>query len=224
MTAKGASGQSIGGDDLLSDERIHVTGAGDIEAPSVHSLIEPEVQESKWAAKFRALSIPVSRLHSRIPFLKRLPSFVIFPITILILVNCLVWAITGIILRFHPYVPPSTKINDRAIAGPVTLAYTFGLRHALDADHIAAIDNVSRKLVALGQTPGTVGTFFRYFPPCKIYTKKRSLGHSTVVIIITIIVAATSAALAEKFDSFKKVGGIIGVSVSCSYIPPKQKF
>ena len=51
--------------------------------------------------------------------------------------------------------------NGRAIAGPVTLAYTFGLRHALDADHIAAIDNVSRKLVALGQTPGTVGTFFR---------------------------------------------------------------
>jgi len=57
--------------------------------------------------------------------------------------------------------------------GPVALAYTFGLRHALDADHIAAIDNVGyplaladlqvcRKLVALGQTPGTVGTFFRY--------------------------------------------------------------
>jgi high-affinity nickel-transport protein len=44
-----------------------------------------------------------------------------------------------------------------------------------------------------------------------------SLGHSTVVIIVTIIVAATSAALAAKFDSFQKVGGIIGVSVSCSF-------
>ena len=43
------------------------------------------------------------------------------------------------------------------------------------------------------------------------------------MIIITIIVAATSAALAEKFDSFKKVGGIIGVSVSCSYISPPNK-
>jgi nickel/cobalt transporter (NiCoT) family protein len=42
------------------------------------------------------------------------------------------------------------------------------------------------------------------------------LGHSTVVIIITIIVAATSAALAERFDAFQKIGGIIGVSVSCS--------
>jgi nickel/cobalt transporter (NiCoT) family protein len=44
-----------------------------------------------------------------------------------------------------------------------------------------------------------------------------SLGHSTVVIIITIIVAATSAALADKFDTFQQVGGIVGVSVSCSY-------
>jgi nickel/cobalt transporter (NiCoT) family protein len=44
------------------------------------------------------------------------------------------------------------------------------------------------------------------------------LGHSTVVIIITIIVAATSAALADKFDTFQKVGGIVGVSVSCSFL------
>ena len=106
------------------------------------------------------------------------------------------------------------------------LAYTFGLRHALDADHIAAIDNVNlnvectngkvcRKLVAMGQTPGTIGTFFRlgtlYHSPTE-----DSLGHSTVVIIMTIIVAATSAALADKFDTFETIGGIIGVSVSCS--------
>lgn len=51
-----------------------------------------------------------------------------------------------------------------------------------------------------------------------------SLGHSTVVIIMTIIVAATSAALADKFDSFQTIGGIVGVSVSCSSYPTTRLF
>lgn len=103
MTAKDCGRQSVEEDDLLSDERLHVPGTGDIEAASAHSLLDPEVSEGKWTAKFKALSRPVSRLHQRTPFLKRLPAFVLFPITILILVNCLVWAIIGIILRYHPY-------------------------------------------------------------------------------------------------------------------------
>src|SRR5579859_612397 len=103
MVAQDIPNQSIEGDDLLSDERIHITGAGDIETASTHSLIEPGLSEGKWTTKFRALSRPVSRLHQKTPYLKRLPPFVLFPITILILVNCLVWAITGIILRHHPY-------------------------------------------------------------------------------------------------------------------------
>ena|SRR5436853_5120134 len=103
MNAKGPTSLQVERDQFLSDESIHVTGAGDIESVSVHSLLEGEAQEPKWKGKFRALSRPVSRLHQRTPYLRRLPAFVLFPITILILVNCLVWAITGVILRYHPY-------------------------------------------------------------------------------------------------------------------------
>ena len=55
------------------------------------------------------------------------------------------------------------------LIGTALLAYTFGLRHAVDADHIAAIDNVTRKLMQDGKRPVAVGFFF-------------SLGHSTVVV------------------------------------------
>src|SRR5271167_3840627 len=54
------------------------------------------------------------------------------------------------------------------LLGTCLLAYTFGLRHAVDADHIAAIDNVTRKLMQQGQRPVGVGLYF-------------SLGHSTIV-------------------------------------------
>jgi len=103
MNVKGTTSLQVEGDQLLSDERMHVTEAGDIESVSVHSLLEGEAQETKWKAKFRVLSRPLSRLHQRTPYLRRLPAFVLFPITILTLVNCLVWAITGVILRYHPY-------------------------------------------------------------------------------------------------------------------------
>src|SRR5690242_11091290 len=68
------------------------------------------------------------------------------------------------------------------LAGPVAAglgitAYTLGLRHAFDADHIAAIDNTTRKLTGDGQRPLGVGFFF-------------SLGHSTVVLVVGMLVAA----------------------------------
>jgi len=104
MDREGTSQESLDGDILLSDERIHVTGAGDIETASAHSLVEPEAKKaSQWTIQFRAISEPVSRFHQRTPVLKRLPSFVLLPIAILFLVNCLIWAVTGIILRYHPY-------------------------------------------------------------------------------------------------------------------------
>jgi high-affinity nickel-transport protein len=89
--------------------------------------------------------------------------------------------------------------------GTAILAYTLGLRHALDADHIAAIDLMTRRLIASGQKPVAVGMFF-------------SLGHSTIVIVTSIAVAATSAGLSERFDSFSRVGGIIGTSVSAAFL------
>lgn len=64
---------------------------------------------------------------------------------------------------------------------------------------------MTRRLIADGQRPVTVGTFF-------------SLGHSTIVIVTSIAVAATAASLTDKFDSFSRVGGIIGSSVSAAFL------
>lgn len=85
------------------------------------------------------------------------------------------------------------------------LSYTLGLRHALDADHISAIDLMTRRLIVSGQRPVAVGMFF-------------SLGHSTIVIITTILVAATTSAISSKFDVFSRIGGIIGTSVSAAFL------
>lgn len=89
--------------------------------------------------------------------------------------------------------------------GAAILAYTFGLRHAVDADHIAAIDNVVRKLVQDGQRSCSVGFFF-------------SLGHSTVVILAVLAVALAARALNQEFASFKAVGGVIGTGVSAAFL------
>ena len=91
------------------------------------------------------------------------------------------------------------------LMGTATLAYTFGLRHALDADHIAAIDNVTRKLMQEGKRPVAVGLFF-------------SLGHSTIVVALSIAIAATATALQSNFDNFKNVGGVVGTLVSALFL------
>lgn len=84
------------------------------------------------------------------------------------------------------------------------LAWTLGLRHALDADHISAIDNATRSLIGLGQLPVTCGLFF-------------SLGHSTIVVTF-IIAIAISVDVADKVDRVGSVGGIIGAAVSGSFL------
>jgi high-affinity nickel-transport protein len=95
-----------------------------------------------------------------------------------------------------------TAFVDRpALLGTAFLAYMFGLRHAFDADHIAAIDNVVRKLMQQGKTPYSVGFFF-------------SLGHSTIVVLASIAIAATAVALQSKLDDFHDIGGVIGTTVS----------
>src|ERR1700739_1593231 len=91
------------------------------------------------------------------------------------------------------------------LLGTCFLAYSFGLRHAVDADHIAAIDNVTRKLMQEGKRPLTVGLFF-------------SLGHSTVVILATIGVALATAAFKDQIEEFHAVGTMIGVSVSAAFL------
>lgn len=127
-------------------------------------------------------------------FLRPLPRNAVLIIGLLLSVNALVWVIAGIILHFHP-----------RLISAAALSYTLGLRHALDADHIAAIDLTTRRLIAAGQRPATVGTWF-------------SLGHSTIVVVTCIVVAATSGALRERFDGFTRVGNIIGTSVSAVFL------
>ena len=96
--------------------------------------------------------------------------------------------------------------SDRLVMlGTALLAYSFGLRHAVDADHIAAIDNVTRKLMQQGQRPVAVGFFF-------------ALGHSTVVVALSVGIAFAAAELASRFDSMKAVGGIISTSASALFL------
>jgi len=96
--------------------------------------------------------------------------------------------------------------SDRpSLLGIAFLAYMFGLRHAFDADHIAAIDNVVRKLIQEKKQPYAVGFFF-------------SLGHSSIVVIASILIAATAAAMQSRLDSFHDVGGVIGTTVSAVFL------
>jgi high-affinity nickel-transport protein len=91
--------------------------------------------------------------------------------------------------------------HDVALAGLGTLAYTFGLRHAFDADHIAAIDNTTRSFLQDGKRPMGVGFFF-------------SLGHSTVVFVLAAGLALAASAVNSEIPLFQDYGGTIGTSVS----------
>ena len=91
------------------------------------------------------------------------------------------------------------------LLGTALLAYSFGLRHAVDADHIAAIDNVTRKLMQQDKRPVSVGLMF-------------SLGHSTIVIVGSVAIAATAVTLQHRIDSAKAIGGVIGTLVSAMFL------
>lgn len=138
----------------------------------------------------------LSRYHARTPVLKHLPLPAILIIVLLIFINLVVWAICALVLSLNP---------TAHLIGTAALAYSLGLRHALDADHISAIDLMTRRLIASGQRPVTVGTWF-------------SLGHSTIVVITSIVVAATAAGVEKRFGGFESVGGIVGTSVSAAFL------
>ena len=95
--------------------------------------------------------------------------------------------------------------GNPALAGLGTLAYTFGLRHAFDADHIAAIDNTTRKLLQDGQRPLGVGFFF-------------SLGHSTIVFSLAAGLAVAAKTVNSRIPEFQNYGGYIGASVSGTFL------
>jgi high-affinity nickel-transport protein len=104
------------------------------------------------------------------------------------------WGLVAIYASSHP-----------VLVGLGGLAYSFGLRHAFDVDHIAAIDNSTRKMLGEGRRPLAVGFAF-------------SLGHSTVVLGLTVIIAAAVTTLDAATNAFSQVGGTIGASVSGTFL------
>jgi nickel/cobalt transporter (NiCoT) family protein len=113
--------------------------------------------------------------------------------TILIVANVAAWVWAFVLFS-----------GDSVKLGTALLAYSLGLRHAVDADHIAAIDNVTRKLIQDGKRPITVGFFF-------------ALGHSTIVLIAAGLIAFTVGALA-RFQSFSQIGGVIATATSATFL------
>ena len=113
---------------------------------------------------------------------------------VLIAANVAVWAWALTMFRAHP-----------VQTGTALLAYSLGLRHAVDADHIAAIDNVTRKLMQEGKRPVAVGFFF-------------SLGHSTIVVLASVAIALTATAFECQADTLKALGGIVGTIVSATFL------
>jgi high-affinity nickel-transport protein len=92
-----------------------------------------------------------------------------------------------------------------ALAGLGTLAYSFGLRHAFDADHIAAIDNTTRRFLQQGKRPLGVGFFF-------------SLGHSTIVFLLAAALALGTKSVGSSIPALQSYGTYIGAGVSGTFL------
>jgi nickel/cobalt transporter (NiCoT) family protein len=95
--------------------------------------------------------------------------------------------------------------NSPLLLGTAALAYSFGLRHAVDADHIAAIDNVTRKLMQDGKRPVAAGLMF-------------SLGHSTIVFVGSAFIAQTALLTNDRFSAIRSLGSHAGTLISAFFL------
>ena len=95
--------------------------------------------------------------------------------------------------------------GNAVLLGTAIVAFTLGLRHAADADHIAAIDNVTRKLMQDGRRPLSVGCYF-------------ALGHSTVVLIASLGIFLTATAIETHLSQFREIGAIFGTLISALFM------
>ncbi|KAF7346448.1 Nickel/cobalt efflux system [Mycena sanguinolenta] len=114
----------------------------------------------------------------------------------LALANAFCWILSGIFF--------GRNRDTQPILSLALLAWTLGLRHALDADHISAIDNATRGFINLGQLPVTCGLFF-------------SLGHSSIVILVNVAIAISSDVY-NRLNGVGTIGGIVGTAVSGSFL------
>jgi high-affinity nickel-transport protein len=130
-------------------------------------------------------------------------------ITIFIIINIIITSISFISLLTLPQQSIKLETESGVIFGTLftlgILAYTLGLRHAVDADHLAAIDNATRKLIQEGKRPFFAGTFF-------------SLGHSTVVILVSVVLMISTRYILENLPNFESFGNLIGPSISASFL------
>jgi nickel/cobalt transporter (NiCoT) family protein len=123
----------------------------------------------------------------------------------IIALNVLGWAMLVVALRGHYHISKTEVFGF----GTGVLAYTLGMRHAFDADHIAAIDNTTRKLIQDGKRPLSVGYFF-------------SLGHSTIVFVLAVLlnfgIRALNSAVSKDGSGLHHWTGIIGTTVSGTFL------
>ncbi|MDE1189011.1 MAG: HoxN/HupN/NixA family nickel/cobalt transporter [Pantoea sp.] len=115
-------------------------------------------------------------------------------LALLVTANFAAWAWALVIFRHSP-----------ALVAASLLAWCYGLRHAVDADHIAAIDNVTRKMLQQGKRSIGIGAWF-------------SLGHSSIVILASLAIAATATTFQHRMGWFHDVGGVIGTAVSACFL------
>ena len=119
--------------------------------------------------------------------------------------NVLGWGLLAAALHGHYHIGKSEIFG----VGTGILAYTLGMRHAFDADHIAAIDNTTRKLIGEGKRPLSVGFFF-------------SLGHSSVVFVLAMLlnfgIRALNTQVRSGGSGLHRVTGIIGTGVSGTFL------
>ena len=127
-------------------------------------------------------------------------------IAAVLLLNLLGWGLLGLVVAPRHYALGATGVFG---AGLGVTAFTLGMRHAFDADHIAAIDNTTRKLMAEGKRPLSVGFWF-------------SLGHSTVVFLLCLLLSLGIRALAGQVtdggSALHRTTTLIGTSVSGAFL------
>lgn len=112
----------------------------------------------------------------------------------LILANLALWVWSFVLLRDRPL-----------LLGNALLAYGFGLRHAVDADHIASIDNVTRKFIQMGRQPLLTGFWF-------------AIGHSLIVVLAALGTALLSQAMQDRFGAWRDIGSVTGTLISAGFL------